>query len=485
MLDKAEHKRRTVASATDRKKKSLLGQFMTPASVARFMAGLFDIPDQGDISLLDAGAGLGALTSAFLERVPPGIRARSEAFEVDASIAVHLAEVLLPYLNRGVDVVVRADDYIEAGTDMAVRRERPYTHAILNPPYKKIATASWYRAELRRAGLETVNLYSGFVGLAIMALADHGQMVVIMPRSFANGPYYMPFRKLLLDECSIRRMHLFDARDKAFKDDAVLQETIIMHLERGGAQGDVQVSRSTDDTFDDMEVFTLPFSEIVRPDDPERFIHVPSDGERSALEQALPDAASIQDLGLKVSTGPVVDFRMRQYLHPMPGAPGTIPLLYPQHFKEVRLEWPIEGKKPNAVTLDADTAKWMYPNGWYAVCRRFTAKEERRRIVAGVIDPRVMGDAPAIGIENHVNVYHVGKRGISEVLAKGLATYLNTTMVDEHFRRFNGHTQVNAGDLKSLPYPSLSVLEELGRWAMATNDYSQEAIDEAFQRLAS
>lgn len=456
---------------------------MTPSTVAKFMAGLFDVPETGHVSLLDAGAGMGALLSALLERVPAKVKARADAFEVDPDIAPHLAEVLEPYKDRGIEISIRNEDYIDAGTHMAVARQSRYTHAILNPPYKKIATSSWHRAELRRAGLETVNLYSGFVGLAIMTLADKGQIVVIMPRSFANGPYYMPFRKLLLDTCSIRRMHLFDARNKAFKDDAVLQETIIMHIQRGVAQGDVLVSRSTDDSFEDMEVFTLPFSEIVRPGDAERFIYVPSDGERSALEQALPEPASLLDLSLKVSTGPVVDFRMRQYLHPNAGTPGTVPLLYPAHFKDVRLEWPMEGKKPNAITLDADTAKWMYPKGWYAVCRRFTAKEERRRIVAGVIDPSVLGDAQVIGIENHVNVYHFGKQGISEVLAKGVATYLNTTLVDDHFRRFNGHTQVNAGDLKSMPYPSLPVLEELGRWAMTTNDYSQEAIDEAFRKI--
>ncbi len=483
MLDQAEHKRRTVASVTDRKKKAALGQFMTPATVAKFMASLFDVPEKGPVNMLDAGAGMGALVSALLERMPAKASTRAEAFEVDPDIAPHLSEVLEPYRENGVTISIRNEDYIEAGTQMAVAHQRPYTHAILNPPYKKIATASWHRAELRRAGIETVNLYSGFVGLAIMALADGGQIVVIMPRSFANGPYYMPFRKLMLDHCSIRRMHLFDARNKAFKDDAVLQETIIMHIQRGSKQGDVQVSRSTDDSFDDMEVFTLPFSEIVRPGDPERFIHVPSDGERSALEQALPEPANLADLNLKVSTGPVVDFRMRQYLHANAGGEGTVPLLYPAHFKDVRLEWPMEGKKPNAVTLDADTAKWMYPKGWYAVCRRFTAKEERRRIVAGVIDPTVLGDAEVIGIENHVNVYHYGKQGISEVLAKGVATYLNTTLVDEHFRRFNGHTQVNAGDLKSMPYPSLHVLEQLGQWAMKTNDYTQQAIDEAFRKF--
>jgi len=483
VLDFAEHKRLTVASGTDRQKKSALGQFMTPSSVARFMAGLFQVHAGEPVHLLDAGAGLGALTCAFLDRLKGSNHAGADLYEIDEDIAVHLCDVLAPYSERGIEICIHNEDYIEAGTHMAVGHRRPYTHAILNPPYKKIATASWHRMELRRAGLETVNLYSGFVGLAILALARGGQMVVIIPRSFANGPYYMPFRKLLLDNCAIRRMHLFDARDKAFKDDAVLQETIILHLERDGVQGDVQVSRSKDDSFSDMDVFTLPFDEIVRKDDTERFIHVPSDGEKSLLEQVLSERTSLHELGLKVSTGPVVDFRMRDYLRSMPSK-DTVPLLYPTHFRDLRVEWPVEGKKPNAIVLDDDTAKWMYPSGWYAVCRRFTAKEERRRIVAGVIDPRILGDVPVIGIENHVNLYHFGKKGTSEVLAKGLATYLNTTLVDEHFRRFNGHTQVNASDLKSLPYPRLSILEKLGLWAIKTNDYSQEAIDEAFRKAA-
>ena len=46
-----------------------------------------------------------------------------------------------------------------------------YTRAILNPPYKKIGNASSHRAHFRAAGLETVNLYSGFVGLALGQIA--------------------------------------------------------------------------------------------------------------------------------------------------------------------------------------------------------------------------------------------------------------------------------------------------------------------------
>ena len=40
------------ATATPRQRKSQLGQFMTPPSVAEFMASLFEIPPHGAIRLL-------------------------------------------------------------------------------------------------------------------------------------------------------------------------------------------------------------------------------------------------------------------------------------------------------------------------------------------------------------------------------------------------------------------------------------------------
>ncbi|MHB8763231.1 MAG: SAM-dependent methyltransferase, partial [Deferrisomatales bacterium] len=48
-------------------RKSQLGQFLTPSNVARYLASLF--PDRpGPVSILDAGAGIGSLTAAFLDR---------------------------------------------------------------------------------------------------------------------------------------------------------------------------------------------------------------------------------------------------------------------------------------------------------------------------------------------------------------------------------------------------------------------------------
>ncbi|MHC5721127.1 MAG: N-6 DNA methylase, partial [Nostoc sp.] len=62
--------RRAVVSLKLRQnKKGSMGQFMTPASVAQLMAGMFNRLDLPEISLLDAGAGIGSLLAAFVEKV--------------------------------------------------------------------------------------------------------------------------------------------------------------------------------------------------------------------------------------------------------------------------------------------------------------------------------------------------------------------------------------------------------------------------------
>lgn len=373
-----------------------------------------------------------------------------------------------------------AGDYIELATaDDLFTAKQPsgYTHAILNPPYKKINSNSSHRLALRRVGIETVNLYSAFVALAVAQAAPGGQIVAIIPRSFCNGPYYRPFRDFILERAAIRHMHLFASRSKAFKDDEVLQENIIVRLERGGKQGEVTVSTSTDDTFADLVTHAHSFDRIVFSDDPECFIHVPTSPEKNAIELSPAIRCTLSDLGVKVSTGPVVDFRLKEHLREMPKK-DTVPLLYPGHFSSTGTTWPIEGmKKPNAIERNAYTEKWLYPSGFYCVVRRFSSKEEKRRIVASVVEPSVFGDMPMLGFENHLNLFHENRHGLPEALARGLAVFLNTTAVDENFRRFNGHTQVNATDLKLMKYPSRKNLIELGEWVMQQAAPTQDQID--------
>ena len=477
-LDTADSVRREVAPRTAPKHKAEFGQFMTPSSVARFMASLFPPSTLQTCRLLDAGAGVGALSCAFLDRWVTGgfgfESVEATAYEIDEKLRGHLAQHLAGYSRVTPRII--AGDYIELATAEGLQ-DRGYTHAILNPPYKKINSQSDHRLALRTVGIETVNLYSAFVALAVGETAPGGQIVAIIPRSFCNGPYYRPFRDFILERAAIRHMHLFESRNKAFRDDEVLQENIIIRLERGSQQGTVTVTTSTDDSFSDLTTHEHPFDRIVFPDDPERFIHVPTTTEKSAIELSPAVRYSLADIGVKVSTGPVVDFRLKAHLRDMP-EPGTVPLIYPGHLSMTGTVWPVAGlKKPNAIMRNDETEKWLYPNGFYCVVRRFSSKEEKRRVVASVVDPAAFGDHSVLGFENHMNLFHEDKHGLPEALARGLAVFLNTTAVDEHFRRFNGHTQVNATDLKLMKYPSRDTLTELGKWAMQQGTLTQEQID--------
>jgi adenine-specific DNA-methyltransferase len=140
------------------------------------------------------------------------------------------------------------------------------------------------------------------------------------------------------------------------------------------------------------------------------------------------------------------------------------------------------GLQPNAIAHTMATQKWLYPTGFYTVVRRFSSKEERRRVVANVVDPTAL-PYPWLGLENHLNVFHIGREPLSEDLAHGLATYLNSTAVDQYFRQFNGHTQVNATDLRSMRYPDRATLVALGQWAKGRT-LTQAQIDEKVNSFA-
>jgi len=167
-------------------------------------------------------------------------------------------------------------------------------------------------------------------------------------------------------------------------------------------------------------------------------------------------------LGLSVSTGRVVDFRAKEFLRQQPER-DTAPLIYPCHFNGGFVHWPREkARKPNAIVSNEQTRELLVPAGVYVLVKRFTAKEERKRIVACIYDSYQI-HAPLVGFENHLNYFHINGHGLPMNLAKGLAAFLNSTVVDVYFRQFNGHTQVNATDLRSLNYPTKAELEKLGR----------------------
>lgn len=460
--------------------KEAFGQYFTPYPIAQFMSSLFPATNK-QIRLLDPGAGIGTLSCSFLERVAtenwhtPDIHI--SAYDIDGTVRQPLSEnlSLVTAAFQKSDFEIFTEDFLEKTSfEYTWHTNETYTHVIMNPPYKKIQANSMERQSARAFGLETVNLYSAFMGAAISLTEDNGYIVAIVPRSFCNGVYYKPFREFILKNCAIKHIHLFESRDKAFKDESVLQETIIIMLQKNAKQENVKISYCNDDSFVGLSEFDVSFNQILHENDIEKYFNIPTKQEIG--NDNLTVYSNLKDLGIKVSTGPIVDFRMKNLLL-KDFTEKSVPLIYSVHLKNHRLSWPQESKKPNAILESDEVNKQLFPKGFYVLVKRFSTKEETKRVVASLITPDdFLKDG--IAFENHLNVFHINKSGLSENVAYGLVCWLNSTYIDEKFRLFSGHTQVNATDLRNLPYPSAKDLEEVGKKLKAEKEWSQQVFDE-------
>jgi adenine-specific DNA-methyltransferase len=471
LVQRADERRQTNGSA-DPTRRSDLGQVLTPASVAEFMASMLHMSGE-EVRLLDAGAGFGVLSAAavevLLERPRPPARIEITAVELDVGalgqLEAALADCARACEERDIELasaVVNED--LASFASRRLRAEDPgYTAAILNPPYRKLGSSTSERRAFEELGVSSPNAYAAFLGTVILLLEEGGEFVSINPRSFTNGTYFRPFRKFLLGHAALRRIHVFDARDEAFREDSVLQETVIVHGERSNAPSDRVLLSASASPAAEVRERIVPMTSVVDPADPQQFVRVVLDDESERVARtmsALP--CTLEDLDIAVSTGRVVDFRSTDHLLAEPHE-GAMPLIYPGHCADGGVIWPQGAAgKSKALTLTDETRSQGVPTGDYVLVRRFSAKEEPRRVVAFVCEGEKL-PGPLLAFENHLNYFHRDGHGLPLDLARGLAAFLNTHLVDTYFRQFNGHTQVNAGDLRNIRYPSTDALMEAGR----------------------
>lgn len=470
LMARTETRRVEALAALGAESQDRLGQFFTPQRAASLIASLPRLSQSGRLRVLDPGAGAGSLSAALVQRVmneAPGLEVEVVAVEVDPGVCKYLAATLTDCEKAGDGLVTTrmiTGDYIALSTGALGGDEilsGSFDVVIMNPPYAKLALRSWQRTAMMRWGVDVSNLYAAFLALGVSALKPGGQIVAITPRSFANGPYFEEFRRYLLRAVAIDRLHSFESRSIVFSDTGVLQENIVLSATRDGSRNKVllTVSRGHTDTATEH---VIEYNEMVRPDDPHQFLRISAgDTDTEVAEVMAGMPATLKDLCLDASTGRVVDFRSRPNLRDRPGN-GDLPLIYPGNLRGGIIEWPRAIRKPQGFAVLADEdRKFLLPSGCYVVVKRFSSKEERRRIVAAVWDPALNGDAE-VAFENHLNIIHANGTALAHDLAVGLSLWLNSSTVDKFFRTFSGHTQVNATDLRSLRFPSLNALRSLG-----------------------
>ncbi|MGI8647445.1 MAG: Eco57I restriction-modification methylase domain-containing protein [Mycobacteriales bacterium] len=469
LLDRIEALRVRAIASLNTSTQARFGQYFTPRRAAELIAAMPRLPKSRSLRVLDPGAGSGMLMAAMIYRLVTDRAAQSihvTAVELDESILPMLhdaAQECVQWAERfGCDLTVdiKAEDFIDSRTGWDALSEDFYDLVVINPPYAKLPANSAYRHALISYGVDCPNLYAAFLTLGADALNEGGELVTITPRSFANGPYFEQFRKFLLRTIALNRVHTFESRSTVFSDTGVLQENIVLSGTKGGERSKVRISVSNGHTDDAIE-HVVPYEALINRDDRHQFLRLALGAEDILAADTMASMpATLDDLNLKVSTGRVVDFRAHEKLRDEPDD-ECAPLIYPGNLQQGVVDWPRAiGKAQGFAIREESDHKALVPPGCYVLVKRFSAKEETRRIVAAVWDPEVNGDSP-VAVENHLNVFHDHGNGLSREIARGLSIWLNSTIVDRFFRTFSGHTQVNATDLRTLRFPSFDSLSRM------------------------
>ncbi len=479
LLSFAEDRSRAYCSGTGLPDRKQFGQYFTPTAIAGFMAGLFSI-SKNSISILDPGAGCGILSAALCDQLLYSERRlciHLSAYEIDERLVPILRDVLSECSQRlneaGHDFefeIINGDFIVDNADNPTLFQDKAqtakYDLIISNPPYFKLAKDSDQSRALPKFVSGQPNIYSLFLGLSANMLAKDGQFVFISPRSFCSGLYFQRFRKWFLENMEIQRIHAFHSRQELFDGDGVLQENIIVKAVRNpnAHLNSVEISVSKNKDFSDSERFNTHIKELIHRRNGHVFLRVPhSRKELEAINFIDSFPHTLNELGLEISTGPVVAFRATEHLiedHTI--NKGQAPLLWAHNLKGGLISWPIEKpRKHPVISVNDLSKKIILPSDNYVLIKRFTSKEQDRRVVASAFLHTKFPHS-FVGLENHLNYIHRPKGSLNVDEALGVTALLNSRIYDTYFRVLNGNTQVNATDIRNIPLPSLSVITSIG-----------------------
>ena len=470
MLEKMIELTNEYIESMPKKERKKYGQFFTSMETARFMAALYNIDEKKSrVSVLDAGAGSGILSCAFIERLEM-IDSIQEieltCYENDNNV-LPLLKQNLEYCKeksgKKIDINIIEDNYILSQyldfNHMIGGNDDPkkYDFVIGNPPYMKISKDAPEATAMPKVCYGAPNLYFIFASMGLFNLCENGEMVYIIPRSWTSGAYFKRFREYFLTVGKLEHIHLFVSRSKVFDKESVLQETIIIKVRKTDKMPEtvtITSSKSNSD-FGEITSLTVPYDLVVAGEDYYVYL-VTDENEVEVLRKLHKFDKTLPAIGVKMKTGLKVNFRNREILRDKEEE-GEIPLFYSQHIKQGKVEFPIQKEHEYVVTEQ----------------KGFTAKEEPRRLQCGVYLAKRVPQYKKISTQNKINFVDGVLTEMSECLVYGLYVLFNSTLYDEYYRILNGSTQVNSTEINAMPVPDVEVVREMGRKLLKSKDYSE------------
>lgn len=466
------------STSSEHKKES--GQFFTSKEISNFMGNLAQ-PKLDEISILDPGCGTGILTCSLIENLIEKYSIKEinvTLYEIDIKL-IKETEKVISFLEKWLhlkgikfNAIIEQADFVLFNSHVFLKNTlfenkiiKKYDYIISNPPYFKISKSDKRAQAAKELVYGQPNIYSLFMGVSAKLLNPNGELIFITPRSFAAGNYFKAFRKSFFKNVNISNIHIFESRNKMFKNDNVLQENIIIRATKEKSSSiHITVTECAKDLNKPLN-YKYKTEELINSNSKENILFIPSNSvEAKTINIFRQWKNTLNDYNIQISTGPVVAFRCKDFLiSDLTPKDSLAPLIWLHNIKEMEFAFPLKkGAKQSYIIDSEESKKVLLINKNYVLIRRFSSKDDKSRLVCCPYFASNL-EYERIGLENHINYVYRPNGELSEEEIWGISALFSSKLFDTYFRTFNGNTQVGASELKQIKMPPLEKIINIGK----------------------
>ena len=381
------------------------------------------------------------------------IESRLTGFELDP-FAAWLSQFLIdcelaflaPTAQRPKQIVHNSD-----ALNMSSKFFGGYDYVIGNPPYGKMKLKEVPKKRYGDILSGAPNLYQLFFKLSFLLVRDNGFVHIITPTGFISGLYFKALRTYINNQVSSISFSFFKHRKDIFT--GVQQELVISLFKKLVKPHRTVINSITYNRKKNLSVSRVGTISLQKKDP---WILPKTREELKAAKISLLCRHSLSSIGYFVSTGYVVPHRSSKHL-----SNRKVKVARPMIWSEAIQN---DGFKPE-VAYSKGRLKWYRPASMAGLIKepvilikRTSAKEQRRRIHAALVDQSYIDKHDGFFAENHVNVLKATNNQIVDLA--DILRLLKSRIVDQLFRCTSGTVTVSSTELNQLAMPSPEALQE-------------------------
>ena len=286
--------------------------------------------------------------------------------------------------------------------------------------------------------------------ISLHLLEPGGSLTALVPRSFFNGTYHKPFRRYLKTIASIDVITRYRSRSNLFKVDNVLMENVIVRFTKGPQKGLIDVYTCDCPDTPASSTMRLPVERLLNNDN-DIFVLPADEDELNAFSRVTDNTYSLEELGIRFSTGKLVASRYRDELNFDGQGVQFIDAKCTDTTGPVFKVKASSRSVGSHLVVNEKTSKALSPAQNMILMKRISSNSDKKRMHCVLLEKNQC-ESDHVALSNHLQVL-TGERLEDPRYASMLQDYLRSEDVELAMRAINGTTQINADDMKFIRLP--------------------------------